>query len=869
MKKNKSDNKPEKKQDIKTAVDENENGDFNEEGNYFTLVSGEGQRLKLENKIELLDDQYQFQEQDYQYENLNEIRDTTETADIQSSAQNFTVGNSFVGKKSGLKAGSVKKLKVGVGFGSSIQRWLRKLAVTGVVVTIFVVLILSAATAWAINRYNEAPNISEGNLFNLKESSIVYARDGTTKIFEFFDTGKREYIPLEKVPEVMQLAILSLEDQNFYYNSDGIPWANIAGKVVDCGFSLGNDCAGASGILQQLVKNAQDDRENSFNRKTRELFTAIKLYQEGAKQDGKRVNKSDILELYLNQIPFSRYSFGVMMASRSYFGHDVDAKENPADPNSPYLLTPPKACYLAALVQQQSKFNNSINDKESPKFKEFEARKNSCLQKLAGDGRGFSIRGDGRPLFIQTDEELAKWTNLPIEFVSTKYEDPFPHFRGYVQNEIVKFLVANNLSKQDLYRRGLKIKTTIDPELQKKAEKTLLDARGAITKSGGDNGAAIILDGPTGEILSMVGSLDYNDESIQGKNNILLTPQQPGSSIKPYVYATALDRGFNPGTIIGDTDTTFTDPQINASPFRPRNYSRTFSGGRSIHYSLQNSLNIPAVKAGLLDSSEGNSNIVKGLDNFYNFSESAGVRFSCIDGAGTSTDKCESLPETGQEAQHRERCFAPVFIGGCELTALSHATGMNTLFQEGNLRTASPFISIVDRFGQELYNPNFRDKVYPQVDKKIKPEVAKQISWIMTDQNRREFGQYQPFFNIPDWKLAAKTGTTDGNRDTWMVGGSPLYTTVVWAGRTDNGEMNTDTTASNLAAPIWQSLQRVLHDGKKPVNFSTTGLKEVYLSASSGLQGGGNLELLSDEQIAKLKQYGSVVARPTYDPRKR
>jgi membrane peptidoglycan carboxypeptidase len=773
-----------------------------------------------------------------------------------------------LGSKQSASGKNINSLKHEYGLGFSFQRWLRRLAFGGVVLAIIVIVFVSAATAWAVSQYNEAPNISEGNLFNIEESSVVYARDGKTKIFEFFENGKREYLNIEQIPEVMQLAVLALEDQYFYYNQDGIPWSNILGRVVDCVMAAGNNCAGGSGISQQLVKNVQDDRENTTERKVRELFTAIKLYQEGTNQDGKRVNKSDILELYLNWVPFSRNSFGVQAASKAYFGHEINARENAADPNSPLLLNPPKACYLAALVQRQSVFNLSINDPEGERFKEFTERKNACLEKLAGDDKNFSIRGDGKELYIKTQEELEYWKNLKVDFFTPKAEDPYPHFREYVQVEIVKFLNSIGLSEKDLYRRGLNIVTSIDPKIQRETEDVIKGSRPIINQSGGDNASAVVLDGPTGQIVAMVGSLDYFDDSIKGKNNIMLSAQQPGSSIKPYIYAMDFDKGYNPGTIIADTRTTFIDPQVNSQAFQPENYGNSYKGNISIRYALLNSKNIPAIKGALLGSGPGNANIKQGLSNFFNFTENIGLRYSCVEDSVKAKPNCETLPETGPNAQYASRCLAPTFIGACEIDGVTHATALNTLLQEGNLRTASPFISIIDKFGQELYTPDNRNKVYPNQDAKLNPLVAKQIANVMADQNRPEFGQFTRFFNIPNWQLASKTGTTNNNIDTWMVGGSPLYTTVVWAGRTDNKPMRRDTVASNLAAPIWQNIQKKLHADKKPVKFSTDGLIPVRMSGGKIVSSGGYSELLTQDQINIIKEFGTKVTNPKYEPKK-
>jgi membrane peptidoglycan carboxypeptidase len=768
-------------------------------------------------------------------------------------------------KKNDPKKNDLKSIRSRTGF--NWQKMGRQLAVTATIIGIFIVLLFSFVAAWALNRYSEAPNITENNLYNIKESSVVYARDQKTKIYEFFDDSKKEYVKIDRIPEVMQLAAMAMEDEKYYYN-DLIPWSNIIGAAVACAQGGFSDCRGGSGFVQQLVKLVQKDDQSNLDRKIRELFTALKLGNEGVGQDGKKLNKSDILELYLNYTFYARNSTGVQVASKSYFGHDIDARENPNDPNSPYLLTPPKACYLAALVQQPSRFAASIENPASPVRIEFEKRKDACLYKLAGDGKGFSLRGEGQPVFIANEQEYEKWRAIPVEFSRNRFDDPFPHFRAYIQEEIVKFLRSINLTEQELSRRGLKIITTLDPDIQRKAEEIFSKDQARIQSLGGNNAAGLIMDGPTGEIISMVGSVDYNNDKISGKVNIMTTPQQPGSSIKPIVYANLFDKGFNPGTVLIDTPTTF------AGNWKPQNFNdgtgSKYYGNVTVREAHGNSLNITAIKAGYLGGGAGNQSLSKSITSVLDFAETIGEKFPCFPNLEAGCENDNTL-EIGPQAIYRKRCaYAPLFIGGCEVNPIAHATAINTLAQEGNLRTATPFISIVDKFGQELFTPENRNKLYPKADKVIRPEIARQVMTVMTDLNRPAFGNLTKLMTIPGWNLCGKTGTTDFNVDTWMVGCSPLYTTITWAGNSDNSPMKDGATASNVSLPIWNSLQKLIHDGKKPVNFSTEGLIKVKLNKQTGLldDKSNYEEWLTPEQKKLLEQAREKFGKPDFDPRK-
>lgn len=801
-----------------------------------------------------------------------------------SKVSNYNKWNGKIGEsKTADWSRDLKNLKQRVGW-LSLSQIGRKIAIFGIFVGIFLILAVSAVVALGINQYNQAPNISQENLFRVEQSSTVYARDGKTEIFKFFGQEKRQYVDISRIPENMQWAIIALEDRYFYRNEVGIPWKNLGGAIVDCvGIILTRskeDCRGASGLAQQLVKNVTKDDAQTASRKIRELFTAIKLHEEGVRVDKegpRKINKQDIIELYLNWVFFGRNAAGVQEASRVYFGHDIDAK----DENGNYLLTNAKACYLAALPQSPSLYAAGILNRESSAWKKLEARKNECLEIMAGQRYdGFNILGDGASNYpIPTLDQLNEAKKEEVKFIEPKFEDKFPHFREFVQLEIVKFLEANGLSEQDLYRNGYKIITTLDPQMQTKVEEIVRSHGDKIRSMGGNNASAMVLDQKTGEILVMVGSLDYNNTEINGKVNIATTPQQPGSSIKPYVYASAFNQGFNPGTVLMDVRTTF------EGNYRPDNFSLQFRGPTTIRYALANSLNIPAVKALYLSAGGDKQDLRSALDNWFEFNRKVGLRFPCVPGADNGNfpnrvEKCDGSNGVRPEDAYKGRCFLSAAIGGCEIDMVSHITGINTLLNEGNLRTASPFISIKanNGNGEELYTPENRNKIYPHLDKAIDPLVARQITQVLSDQNRPEFGSYQPLFTIPGWKLAAKTGTTDRNIDTWMVGGSPVFTATVWAGRTDNKPMSSNVQASNLAAPIWHDIMKAIHEPsnlerlgkpKQPQFFSTEGLKQVYLEPNTGFlaDGRGNVEWLSDKQIQILEQAEAKLAKPDYEPR--
>jgi membrane peptidoglycan carboxypeptidase len=747
--------------------------------------------------------------------------------------------------------------KVRMLFSTPVERVGRKLSV-GLLLFLTVLVILNGfLLGYLVDLWTNSPSL-EQFLKKPVQSSVVFARDGKTRIYEFYKEERREFVPIYKIPKVMQLAVISLEDENFYKNDQGIPWKNLAGSIQKCLTSGGENCRGGSGLSQQLVKVMTNKKEVTADRKLRELVSAIKLNQE--------TNRTEVLEAYLNWVAFGRNSYGVEQASKSYFGKSISDKVN-----NTFSLSTVEACFLAAIIQSPGYYPTGIGKPDSQPWKELTFRKDACLNKLAT--LDLPVDDDGNiGKYIKTPEELEQLQNQPIESVSNKdaadtrklnnvaivkqtTEDPFPHFREYIAQELTRLY-----GEQALYEGGLRITTTLDPEIQKQTQAVVSGAEKKLNAVGATNAGALVLDGPTGEILAMVGSLDYDNEKIDGKVNMTTAPRQPGSSIKPYVYANAWRNGFNPATILDDKPETWKD-------YKPGNFSGRFSGLVSMRYALQNSLNIPAVKALLLGSPEKsalgyesnpNDKTEQILNGFFNFTAKTGLTFPCIpvgDGA-----KCNDY-KTAQNA-YRSRCFLSTALGGCEVKMIDHATGINTFLQEGSLRTANPFISILIKDDADkdldILKPK-QQQFYPKLDKAIDPLLARQVANVMSDYSGRinEFGNLRFMLELKDkaWKVAAKTGTSNGPKDFWVVGGSPYYTTTIWAGRNDSKDMSNDASSSSSAAFIWNEIMENLHKNKQVRNFSTQDLYKTEVREKTN-------EFLSPNQKIFLKEKGGFVEPP-------
>jgi membrane peptidoglycan carboxypeptidase len=745
-------------------------------------------------------------------------------------------------------------------FGFSWKQFARKFTIFAVISGAILVLGISAISTWAVDIWYNTPSVD--SVVEQVQSSSIYARDGKTVLGKFFDEANRSVVPLKDIPKSMQLAIIALEDKDFYYNESGIPWKNLFGSAFQC-ITSGNPnaCRGGSGLSQQFIKNYTGDQDRDVNRKVRELFTAIKLNQER--------NKADIIALYLNQVPFGRHAYGIQEAAQTYFGKD--SKD----------LSISESCWLAPLPNKPGDYGNNVLNPDSNGYKDLEFKKNVCLENL----RNLKLEGTDVETFIKTDEELKTLKEEAPKFKEKVTYSFAPHFKNYIVDELKKF----DINEKDLNTKGYGIITTLDPGIQQKTEEGVAETRkSSVLDNGANNAAAMVLEGQTGEILAMVGSVDYNDAGIDGQVNVTTAPRQPGSSFKPYVYAAAFSQGFNPETLVFNAKQNY---GTKASPYIPQNFGDTnYSYAPiTIRSGFQNSYNTVAIRSTFLAAGEGKDTAQvqeKGLKNVFDLANKTGVRFPCIG------DECVQK----QTALESGRCGLGSAIGACELTMVSHITGINTLAHDGNLRTATPFLSILKPDPKDPTNKidiykNIQDSsnpIYPKKDRIIDPGVAKQVMNVMSDYKARypAFCPGRPTgcalaknLELEGWDgpnaVAAKTGTTDDSKDTWAVGASPYYTVAAWVGNTDGRALNTDAAAASAAAPVWKNIMNKLHNeqiGDRPApekkGFNLDGLIKTQISTQTGLivENGAITTYLTDFQVKALQDAQKRLNDPGYNP---
>lgn len=616
-------------------------------------------------------------------------------------------------------------------------------------------LLLGSLTFAAVSLTLPDPNKLNGRV--IPQSTKIYARDGTTLLYEIHGEAKRTLLNFDQMPENVKHATIAIEDRNFYKNS-GVDWRGILRSVfVD--ITSGSTSQGGSTITQQFVRNAILTREKTFTRKVKEFVLALEI--------GQIYSKDDILKLYLNEIPYGQNAYGIEAAAQTYFNKHASA------------LTLAESAYLAALPQAPTFYNPNGVHKDA-----LDGRKNTVLDQMLDQG------------YITKDQrDLAKAEQ--VAFSKTKDTQPTfstaAHFILYVQDQL-----AQKYGEKTLEEGGLKVITTLDWNLQQVADKAVKDGVAKNEKLNKARNAGLVAQDPkTGQILAMVGSREYFDDSVDGQVNVTLQELQPGSSIKPYVYATALKQGMSPATMLVDVKTTF--GSFGGQAYSPNNYDGTTHGIVNIRKAMAGSLNIPAVKTLAL----------VGVKNAIDTAKDMGIT------SDINTDKCG----------------LSLVLGGCEIKLIDHVQGMSTFANEGIKHDQTTILSITDSSGKTL--EKYEDNPGQEV---LDPQVAFQVISIMTDNDARSFvfGSRSPLI-LPDRVVAAKTGTTQEWRDGWTLGFTPSLAAGVWVGNNDHSKMRAGADGVVVAAPIWNQFMREALKGTKPEQFSEpSGIQHIIVDSVSG-----------------------------------
>ena len=576
-------------------------------------------------------------------------------------------------------------------------------------------------------------------------STHILDRNGKL-LYQLYQKQKRTPIKLKDLPPYVAQATIATEDKNFYQHNGISIFGGMFRAIKDT--LLRQQLQGGSTITQQLVKSALLTSERTIQRKIREIVLA--LWTE------KIFSKNEILELYLNQIPYGGAIYGVEEASQRFFGKP--AKK----------LALEEAAFIAGLPQAPSQYSPYNNPDLALK------RRNEVLKAML----------EQKYIDKKAYEKVIK-TKIVVKPFEEKIKAP--HFVFYI-----KSLLEQKYSTKEIEEGGLKVTTTLDLNIQEEAEKILKEELEKIKDLDVSNGAVLITRPPTGEILTMIGSVDYF-ATASGTFNVTTALRQPGSSIKPLNYAVGLERKLvTPATVFIDSPTCFTGGG-QPKGYCPVNYDGKFHGPQALRFSLGSSYNIPAVK--ML--------AINGVKDFVASSSAFGITtFKDPKNYGLS-----------------------LTLGGGEVKMTEMATAFSAFANRGVIKNLNPILKIEDKFGKILYkfeNPNFTSDIkkslnYPSFlsisgKKPVSEETAFIISHILLDDNARSaaFG-VGSFLVVPGRAVSVKTGTTDDKRDNWTIGYTPNFMTTGWVGNNDNTPMN-PYLASGItgAAPIWNRIMRTL-----------------------------------------------------------
>ena len=562
------------------------------------------------------------------------------------------------------------------------------------------------------------------------QSTLIYDRKGKL-LYNIYSNKNQIFIPISQIPKHMREATIAIEDRSFYSHG-AVDLKGIARAAIS--IALKQQVQGGSTLTQQLVKNSLLSQERTILRKIKEVILAFAtemIYP-----------KNKILEMYLNQSPYGGTAYGIEAASQMYF--DKHAKD----------LSLAQSALLAGLPQSPTRYSPFGSHPELAKKRQLEVLKAMREEKY---------------ITSQEEQQAAKEV-LKYKRISNNIEAP--HFVLYIKDLLIAKYGAKTVEEG-----GLKVTTSLDSDIQKFAEEAVAKEIDSLPKYYRvSNGAALVTNPRTGEIVAMVGSKDYFDSSIDGNVNITTSLRQPGSSIKPINYALGLINKYPASTVFIDQEICF--PNQGGRNYCPQNYDGKWHGMVQLRYALGNSFNIPAVKMLKLNGVE------------------AMVATATAMGITTFTKP--------------QNYGLSLTLGGAEVKMTDMATAFGVFANGGYRIDLSPILKIIDKEGKIL--EEYKPPKSPIFGKKVLPDgVAFIISDILADNGARiaAFGENSKL-RIPKQTVSVKTGTTNDYRDNWTIGYTPSFLVASWVGNNDNRQMGGVVSGITGAAPIWNNIMSYL-----------------------------------------------------------
>lgn len=582
----------------------------------------------------------------------------------------------------------------------------------------------------------QIPDLSSLANRKVEQSVKIYDRTGSVLLYDLHNEKQRTIVPLNGIAPVMQHAVIAIEDPGFYEHGGIEPKAILRAIISQVTGGILLTRSGGSTITQQVVKGSLLVNDQTIARKLKEWILAIKMDQ--------AFTKDQILELYLNQVPFGGSLYGVQEAAKTFFGKEASD------------ISLPEAAYLAAVLPAPT-YYSPYGDHKS----DLDARKNLVLEKMYEHG------------FI-SQEELAAAKAATVTFVPPRDSSiAAPHFVFYVRQYLEDKYGADALEES-----GWHIITTLDADLQTEAEQVVRE--GALkntTNFNASNAALVAMDPKTGQILSMVGSRYYFDTEIDGAYNVATAKpgRQPGSAFKPFAYAQAFKDGYTPSTVVFDLPTQFStscaasDNHNNTYPcYAPSNYDDSFRGPMTLRDALAQSINVPAVKVLYL----------AGLSDTLELAKSLGIT--------TLTTP--------------SRYGLTLVLGGGEVTLLDMVNAYSVFADNGVKHEPTPILRIEDAAGNVI-----EDNSEPAGTQVLPEYVAEEINDVLSDAVARAPLGENSLVSFPGRDVAVKTGTTNDYRDAWTIGYTPGIVIGIWAGNNDNTSM-VRKVSGFIVGPMWHDV---------------------------------------------------------------
>ncbi len=708
---------------------------------------------------------------------------------------------------------------------SRVWRALASIALTTASVVIAALVIAGIALSQAYTSY--VADLPSAETLELAFSSTnnqffqttkIYDRTGTQLLYEVIDprAGDRQWLSIDKMPKHFVNATVAVEDKTFFTN----PGYDVEGILRAFVSNLrGGSVQGGSTITQQLVKNViiapGKVAEQSYDRKLREVFIAAEVTE--------RYSKDQILEWYLNTNFYGNLAYGIDAAARVYFGKSASE------------LDLAESALLAAIPQFPA-----LNPLDAPE--DAKRRQELVLDAMAREG-----------YITEAEAQTAKAVDVlgrlhPFE---QRFDIRAPHFSLFVLNELV-----NEIGPDLTFRGGLKVITTIDLALQDQVECV---ARTQVARlSGGDpalviptdsgtaceaaaflpamrqadigvdhkvaNASVVVLNPKTGEIVALLGSLDYWSDAIDGRFNVAADGRrQPGSSFKPFTYITAFAQGYTPATMVLDVRTAF--PQDTGIPYVPENYDRQFHGPVSLRIALARSYNIPAVD---MMSRVGVENVIRtahrmGLNTLDRDSNFYGLALTLGGGEVSLLDMTYAYSVMANGGR----------MAGLAVSPESRRGGYRQLDPVSILSIEDPKGNILIACGDNNDSPCLFTE--PKTQQVLSDQLAYLITGVLSDNEARigAFGRPNPL--EIDRPAAVKTGTTNDFVDNWTLGYTPQFVAGVWVGNTDSSPME-KVTGLTGAAPIWHAVMKYVSQNLPIEDWpEPAGINHVTVCYPSGL----------------------------------